>query len=116
MPSEVPMSQPSARDRRAYFRINVGLPISIQTETDRTEGALLKKSVNISGGGLGVTVNVVYKPDEVLSLTLILPDKVIFTSMVSHCLADNIGGGLDKLIASGVTVVIIVCFEIVNIH
>jgi c-di-GMP-binding flagellar brake protein YcgR len=78
MPSDAPTSQPSAKDRRAYFRINVVLPISIQAETDTTEGMLIEKSVNISGGGIGVTVNVAYKPDEILSLTLILPDKVIF--------------------------------------
>ena len=54
------------------------MPISIQAETDRAKGELIEKTVNISGGGLGVTVNVVYKPDEILSLTLTLPDKVIF--------------------------------------
>jgi c-di-GMP-binding flagellar brake protein YcgR len=78
MPPDAPTSQPSADDRRAYFRVNVVLPISIQAETDTTEGELIEKSVNISGGGIGVTVNVVYNPDEVLSLTLILPDQVIF--------------------------------------
>ena len=78
MPSDAPPSQPSAKDRRAYFRVNAVLPISIQAETDTTEGELIEKSVNISGGGIGVTVNVVYKPDKILSLTLILPDKVIF--------------------------------------
>lgn len=78
MPPDAPTSQPSAEDRRAYFRVNVALPISIQAETDTTEGELIEKSVNISGGGIGLTVNVVYNPDEVLSLTLILPDQVIF--------------------------------------
>jgi len=78
MPSDAPTSQPSAKDRRAHFRINAVLPISIQAETDTTEGELIEKSVNISGGGIGVTVNVIYKPDEILSLTLILPGQVIF--------------------------------------
>ena len=78
MPSDAPTSQPSAKNRREYFRVNAVLPISIQSETDTTEGELIEKSVNISGGGIGVTVNVAYKPDEVLSLTLILPDQVIF--------------------------------------
>ena len=78
MTPDAPTSQPSAEDRRAYFRVNVVLPISIQAETDTTEGELIEKSVNISGGGIGLTVNVVYNPDEVLSLTLILPDQVIF--------------------------------------
>ncbi len=78
MPSDAPTSQPSAKDRRAYFRVNAVLPISIQAETDTTEGELIEKSVNISGGGIGVTVNVVYNPDEILSLTLVLPGQVIF--------------------------------------
>ena len=78
MPTDAPTSQPSAQDRRAYFRVNVVLPISIQAETDTTEGELIEKTVNISGGGIGMTVNVVYKPEEILSLTLILPDQVIF--------------------------------------
>lgn len=78
MPSDAPTSQPSAKDRRAYFRVNAVLPISIQAETDTTEGEFIEKSVNISGGGIGVTVNVVYNPNEVLSFTLILPDQVIF--------------------------------------
>jgi len=78
MPSDAPTSQPSEEDRRAYFRVNVVLPISIRAERDTTEGELIERSVNISGGGIGVIVNVVYKPDEILSLTLILPDQVIF--------------------------------------
>ncbi|NOT96379.1 MAG: PilZ domain-containing protein [Nitrospira sp.] len=78
MPSDAPTSQPSEKDRRAYFRINVVLPISIHGETDPTGGALIEKSVNLSGGGIGVTVNVTYKPGEILAITLILPDKVIF--------------------------------------
>ena len=78
MPSDARTSQPSAKDRRAYFRINAVLPISIQAETDTTEGEFTEKSVNISGGGIGATVNIAYNPDEVLSITLILPDQVIF--------------------------------------
>ncbi len=80
MPSDALTSQPSAKDRRAYFRINVVLPIRIQAELDTTEGLFIEKSVNISGGGIGVTVNEVYKPGETLSLALILPDKVIFNA------------------------------------
>lgn len=78
MPSDAPTSQPSEEDRRAYFRVNTVLPISIQAETDTTEGELIEKSVNISGGGISIIVNVVYNPDEILSLTLILPGQVIF--------------------------------------
>ena len=54
------------------------MPVSIQAETDTTEAELIEKSVNISGGGIGLTVNRVYNPDEILSLTLILPGQVIF--------------------------------------
>lgn len=78
MAPDTPTSKPSARDRRAYFRVNTALSISIQTETDTTEGEFIEKSVNISGGGISVTVNVAYRPDDVLSITLILPDQVIF--------------------------------------
>ena len=73
-----PTPKPSPRDRRTYFRVNTVLPISIQTETDTTEGEFIERSVNISGGGIGVIVNVAYRPDDVLSLSLILPDQVIF--------------------------------------
>jgi len=82
MPPDTPTSPPSFEDRRAYYRVNVVLPISIQAETDTTEGELIEKSVNISGGGIGVTVNVLYNPNEVLSLTLLLPDQVIFKAYV----------------------------------
>jgi len=78
MAPDTPTSKPSARDRRAYFRVNTVLPISIQAETDTTEGEFIGKSVNISAGGMSVTVNVAYRPDDVLSITLILPDQVIF--------------------------------------
>lgn len=80
MASDAPASQPSPKDRRAYFRINVVLPVSIQVEADTTEGQLLERSVNISGGGIGVTVNTLYNPNEVLLFTLLLPDQVVFKS------------------------------------
>ncbi|MGZ9190265.1 MAG: PilZ domain-containing protein, partial [Nitrospira sp.] len=58
------------------------LPIRIQLETDNTEGEFTEQSINLSGGGIGVTVTTIYKPDEVLSLTLLLPDHVLFTSPI----------------------------------
>jgi len=82
MPSDTPTSSSSFEDRRDYYRINVVLPISIQTETDTTEGELREKSINISGGGIGVPVNVRYNPNEVLSLTLLLPGQVIFKAYI----------------------------------
>jgi c-di-GMP-binding flagellar brake protein YcgR len=78
MAPDTPTSKPSARDRRAYFRVNTALSISIQAETDTTEGEFIEKSVNISGGGMSLTVNVAYRPDEILSITLVLPDQLIF--------------------------------------
>ena len=54
MAAETPASQPSGKDRREYYRITVTLPVRIQLETDTTEGELVQKSVNISGGGIGV--------------------------------------------------------------
>jgi c-di-GMP-binding flagellar brake protein YcgR len=95
MPSDAPTSQPSARDRRAYYRVNAVLPVSIQTEADTTEGAFIEKSVNISGGGIGVTVNVAYKPDAILSLTLILPDQVIFKSYAEVLRLDPLPHQID---------------------
>lgn len=82
MPPDTPSSQPSGRERREYYRITVVLPIRIQLETDNTEGEFTEKSINLSGGGIGVTVTTIYKPDEVLSLTLLLPDRVLFKSPI----------------------------------
>lgn len=90
MPSDAPASQPSGKDRREYYRITVTLPIRIQPETDSTEGELTEKSVNISGGGIGVTVTELYKPGEVLSLTLLLPGQVIFKSYIEVLRLDPI--------------------------
>jgi hypothetical protein len=78
MASDTSTSKPSPRDRRTYFRVNTVLPISIQAETDTAEGEFIEKSVNISAGGIGLVVNVAYRPDDILSLILILPDQIIF--------------------------------------
>jgi c-di-GMP-binding flagellar brake protein YcgR len=82
MPTDTPTPQPSFEDRRAYFRITVVLPISIQPETATTEGPFTEQSVNVSGGGIGMTVPRPYNPNEILSLTLLLPDQVVFKSFV----------------------------------
>ncbi|SPP63630.1 flagellar brake protein [Nitrospira lenta] len=81
MPSDAPASQPSGKDRREYYRITVALPIRIQPESDTTEGVLIEQSVNISGGGFGMTVATVYQPDDILSVTMRLPDYGLFTSL-----------------------------------
>jgi c-di-GMP-binding flagellar brake protein YcgR len=99
MSSDAPASQPSGKDRREYYRITVTLPIRIQPETDTTEGALIEQSVNISGGGIGVTVSSLYKPGEILSLTLLLPDRVVFKSFIEVLRLDPIPypGGTYRL-------------------
>jgi c-di-GMP-binding flagellar brake protein YcgR len=99
MSSDAPASQPSGKDRREYYRITVSLPIRIQPETDTTEGALIEQSVNISGGGIGVTVSSLYKPGEILSLTLLLPDRVVFKSFIEVLRLDPIPypGGTYRL-------------------
>ena len=82
MSPDIPSSQPSGRERREYYRITVVLPIRIQSEADSTEDEFTEKSINLSGGGIGVTVTTIYKPNEVLSLTLLLPDQVLFKSPI----------------------------------
>lgn len=99
MSSDAPASQPSGKDRREYYRITVTLPIRIQLETDPTEGALIEYSVNISGGGFGVTVATVYQPTDILSVTLRLPDHGLFTSVAEVLRLDPIPfpGGTYRL-------------------
>ena len=93
MPPDMP-SQPSGRERREFYRITVLLPICIQLETDEAEGEFTEKSVNLSGGGVGVTVIERYTPGEVLSLTLLLPEQVPFRSSIEVL-------GLDPLPVPG---------------
>lgn len=56
MPTDTPKSPSAPDDRRAYCRVTVVLPISLQNETDIGEEKFIEESVNISGGGIGVTV------------------------------------------------------------
>ena len=99
MSSDTPASPPSGRDRREYYRITVTLPIRIQPETDTTEGELTEKSVNISGGGIGVTVTTIYQPQDIISVTLLLPDHGLFTSFAEVLRLDPIPspGGTYRL-------------------
>jgi c-di-GMP-binding flagellar brake protein YcgR len=82
MPSDAPAPPSSARDRREYYRITVTLPICLQHETDTTEGTPAEKSVNLSAGGIGLVVNALFQPNEVLSCTLILSEQVSFKSSI----------------------------------
>lgn len=80
----------SFADRRAYYRINVVLSICLQAETDDTEGELLERSVNLSGGGIGVVVNTLYKPQDILTLTMRFPDQVLFKASIEVLRVDLI--------------------------
>ena len=90
MPPATSTLPSSFEDRRDYYRITVVLPVSIQVETDTTEGELIEKAVNISGGGIGITVNVLYNPSQILSLTLLFPDRVIFKAYIEVLRQDPI--------------------------
>ena len=98
MPPDMPL-QPSGRERREFYRITVLLPICIQLETDDAEGQFTEKSVNLSGGGIGVTVTTLYKSGEILSVTLLLPDQVPFKSSIEVLRLDPlpIPGGAHRL-------------------
>ncbi len=90
MPTATP--KPSPRDRREFYRITDTLPICIQLETDQTEGEFTERSVNLSGGGIGVVVNQPYQPNEILSLTLRLPDEVVFKASMEVLRVDPLPG------------------------
>ncbi len=49
---------------------------------------MLEKPVNISGGGIGVSVNVPYEPGDVLLVNLLLPDQVVFKASIEVVRAD----------------------------
>jgi len=78
MPTNTPNSPSAPDDRRAYYRVTVVLPISLQDETDIGEEKLIEESVNISGGGIGMMVSKQYDSDAVLLVTVRFPDDVVF--------------------------------------
>jgi c-di-GMP-binding flagellar brake protein YcgR len=90
MPSDTPASQPSPADRRQFYRITVTLPICLQPESDTAERTLIQRSVNISGGGIGVTLNQTFEVNEILSCTLLLPGQVFFKSSLEVLRVDPI--------------------------
>ena len=95
MPPDTPASQPSPADRREFYRITVTLPICLQPESDTAEAALVQRSVNISGGGIGVTLNQTFEVNEVLSCTLLLPGQVLFRSYIEVLRVDPIAYPLN---------------------
>jgi c-di-GMP-binding flagellar brake protein YcgR len=95
MPSDKPASQPSPEDRREFYRITVTLPICLQPESDTAEATLIQRSVNISGGGIGVTLNQTFEVNEILSCTLLLPGQVLFKSYLEVLRVDPIAYPLN---------------------
>jgi c-di-GMP-binding flagellar brake protein YcgR len=90
MASDTPTPQPSGRERRDYYRITVLLSICLQPENDTAEGTLIQRSVNISAGGIGITLNQVFEVNAILSCTLLLPDEVLFKSYLEVLRVDPI--------------------------
>jgi len=90
MPSDTPSPQPSPVERREFYRITVLLPICLQLKSDQTEATLIERSVNISGGGIGVTLNQTFEVNNILSCTLLLPGQVLFKSYVEVLRIDPI--------------------------
>ena len=76
-------SEPSGRERREFYRITVLLPMCLQIAGVDTEVELIETSVNLSAGGIGVMVTTRYRDGDVLSLTLLLPDYVLFKASIA---------------------------------
>lgn len=85
-----PPAQPPQADRREYYRVTVTLPICLQPESDTSEGALVQRPVNISGGGIGVTLNQAFEVNTTLSCILLLPGQVLFKSYLEVLRVDPI--------------------------
>jgi c-di-GMP-binding flagellar brake protein YcgR len=90
MPPDAPASPPSPSDRREYYRITVSLPICLQPESDTTENEFVEKAVNLSAGGIGVTLNQTFEVNAILSCTLLLPGEVLFKSHLQILRVDPI--------------------------
>ena len=90
LPIMPPDAPPSPRDRREFYRITVSLPICLQPETETIEGELVTKPVNLSAGGIGLTINTLYQANDILSCTLLFPDDVRFKSLIEVLRVDPI--------------------------
>ncbi|MDH4088233.1 MAG: PilZ domain-containing protein [Nitrospira sp.] len=90
MASDIPTPQPSPADRREFYRITVPLPICLQPEGDTAEETLIQRSVNISAGGIGVTLNQTFEVNAILSCTLLLPGKTPFKASLEVLRVDPI--------------------------
>jgi c-di-GMP-binding flagellar brake protein YcgR len=90
MASDPPTPQPSGRERRDYYRITVSLPICLQPETETTEEELIERAVNLSAGGIGITITTLFQAKDILSCTLLFPDDVRFKSFIEVLRIDPI--------------------------
>lgn len=90
MASDTPIPQPNWEDRREFYRITVPLPICLQPESDTAEGTLIQRSVNISAGGIGVTLNQTFGVNAILSCTLLLPGEMLFKASLEVLRVDPI--------------------------
>ena len=92
-------SEPSGRERREFYRITVLLPMCLQIAGDETECELSETSVNLSAGGIGMMVTTRYKDGDILSLTLLFPEHVLFTASIEVLWLDPLPllGGVYRL-------------------
>jgi len=90
MPPEPPAPPPSPRDRREYYRITVSIPIGLQQETDSAEPTLVERAVNLSAGGIAITLSQPFQENEILTCSLLLPDQVLFKSALEVLRVDTI--------------------------
>ena len=92
-------SEPSGRERREFYRITVLLPMCLQIAGDETEGELSETSVNHSVCGIGMLVTTRYKDGDILSLTLLFPEHVLFKASIEVLWLDPLPllGGVYRL-------------------
>lgn len=55
-----------------------------------TEATLIQRSVNISAGGIGVTLDQFFPVNEILSCLLLLPGEVLFKSSLEVLRVDPV--------------------------
>lgn len=90
MASDSSPPQSSPRDRREFYRITSTLSIRLQAEADTSEGPFSQISVNLSAGGIGVTINTAFQANDILLCTLLLADQAPFKAYVEVLRVDPI--------------------------
>ena len=90
MASESPPSPSSPRDRREFYRITSTLSIRLQPEADTSDGPFSTIPVNLSAGGIGVTVHTAFQANDILVCTLLLADQEPFRAYLEVLRVDPI--------------------------